>query len=331
MVVVSRACPIGPKGSSSSCTPCQRLSPALYDKRRLQRACRLSQLAYLPSHTVLYERGALGDLPTLSDLPQHYDGASQQITRRSNLQAYSWRFEDEGQLWIGFNGTMDLAMLLEHIKCKRTALLLPNHPELRDIQAHAGFVDHFAWLQHELERDILRTLASRKAIRELVFVGHSSGSCAAQVAALYFGSLLSPVRPDVRVSHIGFGAPRLGGGRDLAHAFRTCVSEHTLVVNHDDVIPSLPPPAWGFGETSPYQLWLYDGGAYRKTTSCNYAESLQPQDDTEHLKLPGWKALKPVRDHSLTEYMNALNACLEDDVTLIDAGDDDSDDPYQHL
>jgi hypothetical protein len=259
---------------------------------------------------VLYEK-RLGDLPTLSDLPQFYNG-SEQITRRSNLQAYIWRFEDEGQLWIAFNGTMNLTGLLEHIKCNRTSLFLPNHPEFRDIQAHSNFVEHFSWLQPELERDIVRTLSSRTAIRELIFVGHSSGSCAAQVAALYFGSLLLPVRPDVRVCHIGFGAPRLGSGEDLINAFNACVSEHTLITNHDDIISSLPPEKWGFMESTPFQVWLKDGGVYKKTTDCNCVSDKEVCPTQPFLFAPGWKNLKVIKDHSLSRYMKELDNCLED-------------------
>lgn len=268
-----------------------------YDKSKILRACDLSRLAYMNPKEVRFER-----LPKdLCDDPTFYDGNRAFMQR--NCQAYSWRFDDDKQLWVAFRGTTCISTLIDDATCGRTRVTLPNHPELDDVYIHTGFIEHFSSIQGCLEADILRTMSARASIRDIVFVGHSLGAATAQVAALYFGSLLKGISPDTRVGCIGFGGPRTSGGDQVSEAFKECVHDNVRVINEDDVVPMLPPKTFGFKHTGK-ALWMQDNVTYVKSQGC---VCLSHRDTARIQQL---RPLKSIHDHNISSYVANINKCM---------------------
>lgn len=200
-------------------------------------------------------------------------------------------------MWVAFRGTSGIEDLVMNVKLKKTRVTLPKHLQYKQVYLHSGYLDEFVSVQGLLEADIVGTLAHRASIRELYFVGHSAGSAMAQMAALYFGSMLGD---RVRVGCIGLGGPKVGSGADLQSAFDACVDYHVRVVNEDDLVPLLPPalPFVDFRHAGP-ALCLQQRG---------------PDADGAGGAGGGWPRLrcpdvmKGVRNHSLSDYMANIQA-----------------------
>ncbi len=261
----------------------------------LQRACQLSSLAYLPPRHLNVEQ-----MPARStDLPRFYDGRRSFVTR--NCQAYTWRFDDgdraeDTSMWVAFRGTSGIEDLVMNVKLKTTRVTLPKHPQYKNVCLHSGYLDEFTSVQGVLERDITDTLKHRHSIRELFFVGHSAGSAMAQVAALYFGSLLYDT--DVRIGCVGLGGPKVGSGEDLRHAFDACVDYHIRVVNEGDLVPHLPPalPFADFRHVGPELCLRADGAAGGGGGGA----------PAGRLRCAVPNVLKSIQDHSLGDYMENI-------------------------
>jgi hypothetical protein len=260
---------------------CQ-VSPT-YDKKLILRACTLSRLAYMSPEEMRLESLPVG----VRDVPVYYDGIRGSSKQRT-CQAYTWRFEDS-QMWVAFRGTTSFATLIGDARCDRTRFILPNHPDLDQVYIHAGFLEHFASVQGRLEHDLTDMISARTRLSDVYFVGHSLGGATAQVAALYFGSLLKGLSSTVRVCCIGFGSPRSGGGVHLSDAFRQCVHLHVRVVNEDDFVPLLPPCPFGFEHVGE-ALWLQgESATFTQSSECTeLVGSLQP--------------LKGIHDHIISNY-----------------------------
>ena len=159
-----------------------------------------------------------------------------------------------------------------------------------------------------LQHDLLHTLENRQSIREVCFVGHSAGSAMAQIAALYFGSLLKETHPDVDVTCIGLGGPKMGSGDDLQQAFDLCINDHVRIINEDDIVPFMPPPFLDFKHVGA-ALWLHDGKVFNKVDD-KFSSTLL--DAAQCCMWYVCRPLKGINDHSLTFYQNNMMKCLSD-------------------
>lgn len=266
------------------------------ERPRLVRACRLSGLAYCEPQELRRSH----QLPDGAvDLPAYHDGCRSFVAHTCKAQV--WRFDDDASVWVAFRGSTSLEDIADNARCIRTRVRLPNHTQFEHVYMHSGFTEQFVSIQGTLEADLLRRLASRETVHDVCFVGHSMGDALAQIAALYFGSLLQVSHPQVRVSSIGFGGPMFGAGMDLEDAFAACVHSQLRVVNEEDIVPSLPPPLFNFKHATP-ALWLRHGSPDVRWN--DNATSL-----LDKAKCGIWQFSRPLKfieDHSIGAYLEHI-------------------------
>jgi hypothetical protein len=275
-----------------------KLSPKLYNKQYIKRALDLSRIAYYSPDEI---KNMNIHLPNgLCDLPTYYNGNKSLIGR--NCQAYSGRFDKDTQLWVTFKGSSSVDDFFDGVRCGKTKIRLPNHPKLEDIYLHTGFVEQFMSVQGAMELDIMRTINARTNIREIIFTGHSRGQSNAQIAGLYFGSLLKIDFPKIKIKIIGFGGPRSGSGEDFEMAFSTCIDEHVRIINEDDIVPLLPPNPIGFDHVG-HSIWMHNGKLYDRTENTVI----------NAMQYGIWNMIRPLKtieDHLLDKYMDNIDKCF---------------------
>lgn len=267
------------------------VNPRVLCEQRLRRAVCLSQLSY-------YTPDELKDYtfpPGVCDLPLYHDGCRAFFNR--SCQAYIWRMDDDCEICVSFRGTLAMEDVVDAVNCGRTRINLSNHMDLDRVFLHTGFVEQFMSIQSALQHDVLRTLKSRPNISRISFVGHSMGGGVAQVASLYFGSVLEPTR-GLTLQCTAFGTPKLGDGMDLEAAFQQCAPDTIQLVNNYDIVSSMP--CW-FRHPVPVYV-MRNGRLYVKLAANHIVDGL---------KSIGWHASKSyntISDHRLDAYLASINA-----------------------
>lgn len=214
---------------------------------QVRQAVKLSQLSYYTPDELRKHAMPLG----ACDLPMYYDGCRSFFNR--SCQAYIWRLNEDKEVCVTFRGTAALEDVYEALNCKTSRVNLSSHMDLESIYIHTGFVEQFMSVQGALQEDLFRMLTSRPSIRRVCFVGHSMGGAVAEVAALYFGSILgvgggagagagasSDGGSGVSIQCVTLGSPKIGEGHDLEEAYKRCVPVNVRLINQRDIIPSVP-------------------------------------------------------------------------------------------
>lgn len=271
------------------------VSPRVVSGKRLRRAIRLSQLSYnTPDEMTTFPLG-------MCDLPQYHDGCRAFYNR--SCQAYVWRMDDDTELCVSFRGTASMDDMLDALNAGKTRVNLQNNMDLDKVYLHSGYLDSFMSVQSALQRDVINTLTSRHSIKRLHFVGHSAGACVAQIAALYFGSILLP--SSVRIMCTAIGTPKSGTGSDFEEAFRVCAPDSLILVNNNDIIPSIP---FWFKHPVPIYV-MQDGQLYVKS---NHSTSVNVSDGIQCTLWKIHKSLGALEDHRLDAYLTSLAAIYGD-------------------
>jgi hypothetical protein len=278
----------------------KQVHPRVLCEDRLRRAVCLSRLSYNTPDEMKESQVMKTFPPGVFNLPMYHDGCRAFFNR--SCQAYVWRMDDDSELCVSFRGTVGMDDVVDAVNCGRTRVNLSNHMDLNDIFLHTGFVEQFMSIQSALQNDVLRTLRARPSISRISFVGHSMGGGVAQVACLYFGSILKP-SPHLTVQCTALGTPKLGDGADLDIAFQQCAPDTVHLVNNLDIVPSMP--CW-FRHPVPVHVMKH-GKLYVRPSSNHIVDGF---------KSIGWHAFKSIdgqsiSDHRLDAYMAAIDAMYE--------------------
>ena len=89
----------------------------------------------------------------------------------------------------------------------------------------------------KLEKKNINKLPEGPPIKHVIFSGHSLGGALATLAAVQFAKQY----PDIVVSCVTFGSPRVGNGT-FAQMFNKCCAGSFRFVNEDDPVPMGPTP-----------------------------------------------------------------------------------------
>ncbi|KAL8479757.1 hypothetical protein ACS0TY_026622 [Phlomoides rotata] len=167
----------------------------------------------------------------------------------TDTQATIWRDPERKRLVIAFRGT-------EQTKWKdllTDLMLVPAgfNPERiggdfkKEVQVHSGFLSAYDSVRTRLFALIKQAIGYRSDSTELlpkwhIFVtGHSLGGALATLLALELSSSQLAKFGAITVTMYNFGSPRVGNRR-FAEIYNEKVRDSWRVVNHRDIIPSVP-------------------------------------------------------------------------------------------
>ncbi|KAH9307385.1 hypothetical protein KI387_035296, partial [Taxus chinensis] len=169
--------------------------------------------------------------------------------RRTDTQVAVWRDTSQQRLVIAFRGT-------EQIRWKdlRTDLMLvPTglNPERvggdfkEEIQVHSGFLSAYDSVRNRLLSFIKTSIGFMEGEKEKTSVwhiyvtGHSLGGALATLLALELSSSQMAKCGYIDITMYNFGSPRVGNKR-FAEAYNKRVKDSWRIVNHRDIIPTVP-------------------------------------------------------------------------------------------
>jgi triacylglycerol lipase len=200
---------------------------------------------------------------------------------RGNTQAYLMSNDD--RLVLVFRGTEPTSP-----KDWFTNTKLPLTDALGG-QVHQGFWQDWRDVADPVVEQVNRL---RYQNQPLMITGHSLGGALSALAALTLQQADQPVQ-----SVYTFGAPRLGNDAFARNYNRQLQAKTFRLVNHNDIVPRVPPKSWGYSHVG--QLVYFDQTGRLRQGSPFWEEAV----DT----IKGWNNLGDVvRDHD----MHAYRACI---------------------
>uniref|UniRef100_A0A6B2LE34 Fungal lipase-type domain-containing protein n=1 Tax=Arcella intermedia TaxID=1963864 RepID=A0A6B2LE34_9EUKA len=132
------------------------------------------------------------------------------------------------------------------------------YPDLSDISVHEGFWLSYLSIESQLQRALKDTLSLCGGCKRTVYIGHSLGGALAALALMdtnYKHQLQQPL-PVLYT----FGQPRTGNLM-WAQFMSTWTNTSTRVVHNRDIVPHLPPMAFGYHHV-PVEVWMEDSSSY---------------------------------------------------------------------
>lgn len=202
--------------------------------------CRLSLIAYYDQNKVLSQYNSKNkdelflkfkDCPKLIEGDLRHDHSIIQ----NDCQVYSCRYEDS--LVFAFRGTESFRDVLSDLNIFRTELKIDEKSMKTKNLVHTGFLKQFNTVKHEIDQDIQYYRKEQSSNNSLIFTGHSLGGALATISSVYYGIKY----PDMRVTCITFGSPRVGNN-NFVRSFDVIVDESHRYVNEDDPVPMGPTP-----------------------------------------------------------------------------------------
>lgn len=168
---------------------------------------------------------------------------------RTDTQVAIWRDTSQQRLVIAFRGT-------EQVKWKdlRTDLMLAPaglNPERmggdfkEEVQVHSGFLSAYDSVRNRLLSFIKTSISFKDGEKDetskwhVYVTGHSLGGALATLLALELSSSQMAKFGRINVTMYNFGSPRVGNKR-FAEEYNKRVKDSWRVVNHRDIIPSVP-------------------------------------------------------------------------------------------
>lgn len=145
---------------------------------------------------------------------------------------------ENSRLVINFNGTDDRKDWRNNLKTMRN--------DRRDV--HTGFYETALKFREEIDR-IIDMYLDYNPNPSIVLCGHSRGGAIAKEIARYIAKYRK-----LKVRLFVYGAPRIGGDEWLEE-FLSLPIEYYDVINGGDIVPNIPPKAFGF-EDLPNQIQL---------------------------------------------------------------------------
>ncbi|GLJ23903.1 hypothetical protein SUGI_0454200 [Cryptomeria japonica] len=169
--------------------------------------------------------------------------------RRTDTQVAVWRDTSQQRLVVAFRGTEQTRW-----KDLRTDLMLAPtglNPERvggdfkEEIQVHSGFLSAYDSVRNRLLSFIKTSIAftdgeKDKASKWHVYVtGHSLGGALATLLSLELSSSEMAKHGCIDITMYNFGSPRVGNKR-FADEYNKKVKDSWRIVNHRDIIPTVP-------------------------------------------------------------------------------------------
>ncbi|KAK4406020.1 Lipase [Sesamum angolense] len=166
---------------------------------------------------------------------------------QARMQVAIWRDLERKRLVIAFRGT-------EQGKDLRTDLMLVPaglNPERiggdfkQEVQVHSGFLSAYDSVRTRLISLIKQAIGHRGDSSDLLpkwhiyVTGHSLGGALATLLALELSSSQLAKHGAISVTMYNFGSPRVGNRR-FAEVYNEKVKDSWRVVNHRDIIPTVP-------------------------------------------------------------------------------------------
>ncbi|XP_022875044.1 uncharacterized protein LOC111393637 isoform X3 [Olea europaea var. sylvestris] len=167
----------------------------------------------------------------------------------TDTQVSLWRDPERRRLVVAFRGTEQ-----SRWKDLRTDLMLVPaglNPERiggdfkQEVQVHSGFLSAYDSVRTRLILLIKQAVGYRDDLLELLpkwhicVTGHSLGGALATLLALELSSSQLAKQGAISVTMYNFGSPRVGNRR-FAEVYNEKVKDSWRVVNHRDIIPTVP-------------------------------------------------------------------------------------------
>eukprot|EP01104_Vermistella_antarctica_P015103 TRINITY_DN488_c0_g5_i2.p1 TRINITY_DN488_c0_g5~~TRINITY_DN488_c0_g5_i2.p1 ORF type:complete len:315 (+),score=44.55 TRINITY_DN488_c0_g5_i2:173-1117(+) len=184
--------------------------------------------------------GMMGN-PVLTD----YKITNMLIDTTQSLQGYAGYSDSLQANIISFRGTMpgDLENWIVDLHTTTTQ----PWPNVPNATVHAGF---YAAYYDQLRNQVLpviATLTKQNPSYSVWITGHSLGAAIGELCALDL------TEQGYSVSSYSYGTPRVGNP-GFAVYYNTKVTWNVRVINYNDLVPHLPPQAFGF-EHADFELW----------------------------------------------------------------------------
>lgn len=164
---------------------------------------------------------------------------------------------------------------------------------------HRGFGRALACVYDELKRTILGFADSGQS---LWYTGHSLGAALAALMARQLQLETGRVPGGIYT----FGQPRIGNA-DFAAAFDSDLKSVSFrLVNHEDIVPRLPPEALGYDHAGTLRYFDADGGLGDELLPRQKLRDRLVGDDGD----TGGQRLEGFEDHGIGQYLKRLERLL---------------------
>jgi len=152
----------------------------------------------------------------------------------------AFRGSDDLHNWLD-----DFLIVMEHLDF----VPFPNSRVPANVSVHMGFLAAYVSLQPQvLDLVLYAHQMCGAACNQVVVTGHSLGAAMAGFGALDLALSLAESLPDVTVSLVNFGMPRIGN-EALYDFFRENVQSRGVswrVVHYNDIVPQIVPRPLGY-------------------------------------------------------------------------------------
>ncbi|KAH8830094.1 alpha/beta-hydrolase [Flagelloscypha sp. PMI_526] len=175
---------------------------------------------------------------------------------------------DTKQIVLAYQGTdpFEFESVLTDLDILPDSLDTGLFPGLaKEALVHGGFQDAFKASSDQIF-PVINNLIQEKGTKDIVVTGHSLGGALAQLAAMHMALTI----PDANIQLTTFGMPRVGNPA-WASAVTDKVPNRTRVNNQDDLVPIIPPIAFGFAHPEGEVHLLNDDGT--SAVSCSGVDS----------------------------------------------------------
>jgi len=183
------------------------------------------------------------------------------VETKDELQVFVGYDVDADQIVVSFRGTHNAIDWLDDLDMTKV-----SYPGVAGGEVHQGFYE--AW-------KILKTgvMNATTILMDLYFntpillTGHSLGAALAYLAVLDIKSYANETNNDCQVNTYTYGSPRWGN-LIMAQYFSFQVNENWRLVNHHDVVPTVPPKHDGFHHTCT-EVWYTEYNPMLQYQICN--------------------------------------------------------------
>ncbi|ORX88576.1 alpha/beta-hydrolase [Basidiobolus meristosporus CBS 931.73] len=230
----------------------------------------------------------------------------------TEMAGYIGYNEQDKQVVVSYRGTANLENWILDFDFIPKSFVYPK--EYPNTRVHRGFYEAANSVSAQVKAGLAKTLSiigSKSSDYELLVTGHSLGAAVATLGALDIKQIyLNPEHEDsfepellsvVDVSRIrlhNYGSPRVGDEAFAKLAYSTITNGEEdyqklcRVTNQNDIVPRVPPEAFGYLHT-PHEIWInYDevtvdchdivNGTFIEDKHCNAGQF--PMSPAAHVK-----------------------------------------------
>ena len=240
---------------------------------------------------------------------------NQSVFQKCETQPVLYSSEEDCQVYvceyqkyfcISYRGTESFQDVLTDLKISKVPFPLYRHNIWEAPDVHRGFSRQFESIREPLDLEIEKYLSNFQSGSnsrdkpKVVFTGHSLGGALATLSALYFQCKY----PDVGISCITFGSPRVGDAQ-FAKLFNEKVRISYRYVNDNDPVPCIP-TSWRFQHVKGL-VWLNQDKIMNEIKVWRFYRFCK--NTVASWFGYGYNALE---DHSCNEYIKDCEKCLDE-------------------